>query len=65
MTPKEKANELFNKAHDFIYTSNTYFPLDNAAKNCAMMVVDEILMISSIDLNEDYWESVKTEIYLL
>lgn len=62
MIPKEKAKELYEKAYDFIYTSNAHFAEDDAAKNCAMMVVDEILMIVSIDFNEDYWENVKTEL---
>ena len=62
MTPKEKAKELHEKADDFIHTSNAHFAEDYAAKNCAMMVVDEMLMIVSIDFNEDYWEQVKKEL---
>lgn len=62
MTAKEKAKELYTKAEDFIYTSNAHFAEDDCEKNCAMMVVDEILMISSIDINEGYWEDVKKEL---
>jgi hypothetical protein len=58
MTPKEKAEELYNKMYDFSI-------FDESAKQCALIAVDEILKIcvDSLGLTDlDYWQDVKEEI---
>ena len=69
MTPKEKAIELVVKFKhtaysDYLTTDNEY----NNAKQCALIAVDEILNIKSVDKDYDlsnYWEEVKQEIEAL
>ena len=56
-TPKEKANELLDKMTMEIGKFN--------AKQCALIAVNEILSINSVDKDvelSDYWEEVKQEI---
>lgn len=56
-TAVEKAQELLDKMTMEIGEFN--------AKHCAMVCVDEILSINSVDKDEDlsnYWEEVKQEI---
>lgn len=63
MTPKEKAKELFTK-----FSANTVHY--DAAKQCALIAVNEILNLSKIaSLRRDYiymeleyWEEVKQQI---
>ena len=55
--PKEKANELLDKMTMEIGKFN--------AKQCALIAVNEILRINSVDKDlelSDYWEEVKQEI---
>jgi hypothetical protein len=65
MTPKEKAQELFDKIlNEIDKTCDDYF----TAKQCALIAVDEILKIcvDSLGLTElDYWQDVKQEIEAL
>ena len=65
MTPKEKAQELVDKFRNEI----TSFLGDNMkkinAKKCALIAVDEILNINSVDKDFSlsfYWLNVKDEI---
>ena len=65
MTPKEKAQELVDKFR----TEITSFLGDNMkkinAKKCALIAVDEILNINSVDKDFSlsfYWLDVKDEI---
>jgi hypothetical protein len=65
MTPKEKAEELVDKFRNEI----TSFLGDNMkkinAKQCALVAVDEILNINSVDKDFSlsfYWQDVKDEI---
>ena len=63
MTPKEKANELFDKYCFAIRTEETdsgYFTNVIYAKDCALIAVDEILNIGCIEV--PYWQEVKQEI---
>jgi len=75
MTPKEKANELVDKFYQrFPLTMDVItrkgdlsWEYDNweQAKQCALIAVDEILNIKSVDRDYDlstYWEEVKQEI---
>jgi hypothetical protein len=58
MTPKEKADELFNKYDNYPLTYEW-------KKQCALIAVDEILKITWVDkflITEDYWQEVKQEI---
>jgi hypothetical protein len=64
MTPKEKAEELVDKFHNYTY-SQTYEP----AKECAIIVANEFLDYDMMDMSEEYfekhiefWEQVKQEI---
>ena len=56
MTPKEKANELFNK----IYRLNHRDWYD-VAKQCAFIAIDE-LILNGTHLEMYYWQEVKREI---
>jgi len=66
MTPKEKAIELFDKM--FIEMSNfsiTDEVLEEVAKQCALIAVNEIINSTSwqyIANGLDYWQEVKQEI---
>jgi len=58
LTPKDKAEELYNKMYD-------YSLFEEEAKRCALIAVDEILNIKSVDKDYDlsnYWEEVKQEL---
>jgi hypothetical protein len=61
MTPKEKAQELFNKMYE-------YAIFDEAAKQCALIAVDEIIEAAEwyeFDYHYkkvEYWREVKQEI---
>jgi hypothetical protein len=75
MTPKEKAKELVDKFYQrFPLKMNVIttrgdlsweYDSWNEAKQCALIAVDEILNIKSVDRDYDlstYWEEVKQEI---
>jgi len=60
MTPKEKAQQLRDK----FYFETTITELEEA-KDCALIVVNEILNNDSIKFNQDfkeYWKKVKKEL---
>lgn len=71
MTPKEKAEELFDN-FDFIYSYDGLDIMDDEftkddRKKCALIAVDEIIFSHIIDGIIDYeieiyWDSVKQEI---
>lgn len=66
MTPKEKAEELFNKFHTEVLDRDGTSAMNGfEAKQCALIAVDEILEQSK-DSNfggfEMYWHAVKQEI---
>ena len=70
MTPKEKARELFDKIYE-------YAIFDEAAKQCALIAVDEIIDTLNYDIRDldvrgnilldliKFWREVKKEIELL
>ena len=65
MTPKEKAEELFNKFRTEILSFLGDKMKDKNAKRCALIAVDEILNINSVDKDfslSHYWLDVKDEI---
>jgi len=63
MTPKEKAEELFDK---FNNPDRTKYPYVHNAQQCALIAVDEILQLINRDLNYQnayaYYLEVKQEI---
>jgi len=58
MTAKEKATELVEK----MYNSALYVASKYAAKQCALIAVDEIFSNNTDISKHDYWIEVKTEI---
>ncbi len=68
MTPKEKADELFNKFRTEILSFLGDKMKDKNAKRCALIAVDEILFILEFNLDFKmeksikYWQDVKQEI---
>ena len=66
MTPKEKAEELFEK---FNNPDTTHYPYVHNAQQCALIAVDEILQALppfeyglEFVAKIDFWEEVKKEI---
>ena len=70
MTPKEKAEELVIKMYQPLPASkeaekgkeHLYYNQFNAAKQCALIAVDEILSAIGFSINDEYWKEVKQEI---
>ena len=65
MTPKEKAKELVEKYNDYLQQEMQCIVYVNQSKECALIAVDEILNINSVDKDydlSDFWEEVKQEI---
>jgi hypothetical protein len=70
MTPKEKANELFDKYCFAIRTEERgsgYFTNIIYAKDCALIAVDELIKgvesdWSFMEKRQEYWKEVKQEI---
>jgi hypothetical protein len=67
MTPKEKAEQLFNKYYkiqDSVYKFTTSHDM---AKQCALICVDEIIKalrkgLPEIGVGKGYWYNVREEI---
>ena len=68
MTPKEKAEELVHKFKKYSYypkTNNDMLfvnELNNNAKQCALIAVEQILEIIFSDYDWQYWYEVKQEL---
>jgi hypothetical protein len=69
MTPEEKAKELFNHYYNLIQRIGGYLEqeilVSILAKECALIAVDEIIDINSVDKDfslSHYWLDVKEEI---
>lgn len=69
MTPKEKAQEMYNQFLDAMpHPETTNAAVNSIAKKCALIAVDEIMKIGwnlpHYDNQEgyNYWYLVKTEI---
>jgi hypothetical protein len=68
-SPEEKAKEFFNQYHNLIQEiggdMGHEILVSILAKNCALIAVDEILNINSVDKDfslSHYWLDVKEEI---
>jgi hypothetical protein len=65
MTPKEKADEIFEKMLNKVYLLDK-MPWRDVSKKCTLIAVDEI--INSVDdehvsdIFNEYWDEVKQEI---
>jgi hypothetical protein len=62
ITPKEKAEELFEK---FNNPDTKYYPYVHNAQQCALIAVDEILdnnLWFNDEINNNYWFEVRQEI---
>jgi len=64
MTPKEKAQELFDKIHWAMpHPSTTNAETYIISKQCALIAVDEILsVVWYVPVDIEYWQEVKKEI---
>jgi hypothetical protein len=69
MTPKEKAEELFEKYFNIIDNSHPLTDINISAKQCASIAVDEIIEELAESADDEvkfmriiYWERVKREI---
>lgn len=62
MTPKEKAQELFDKYWTFIAYKIEGSVGRLVIKQCALIAVDEILGFLSYQSHIKYWQEVKQEI---
>jgi hypothetical protein len=58
MTPKEKADSIFQQMYKILWHTNSD-PIH--CKQCALIAVDEILEECVLE-RDWYWEQVKTEI---
>ena len=79
MTPKEKAEELYNKFYNTDFHGNSIKIRDLLTKECALIAVDEILnnrpirpsplpcasLDECIEQAAIYWKQVKQEIEIL
>ncbi len=70
MSPKEKAQELFDKYY-FAIKDHKYHYVTQTSKQCALIAVKEVLSVyKSLSEDDDilfpketeYWQQVKTEI---
>jgi hypothetical protein len=67
MTPKEKAEELFNNFYNHCFNAEAFFD-DNqkSTVECALFCVDEILKANHIWYEDSipykYWQEVKNEL---
>ena len=64
MTPKQKAEQLVDKYFNEIMSFLSDNMKKNNAKKCALIAVDEIIEVLSMDVNPlvNYWFQVKQEI---
>jgi hypothetical protein len=61
MTPKEKAEELYDKySYSLLFIGSELHRIKS--KECALITVDEMLNILFQHHEIDYWKEVKTEI---
>ena len=63
MTPKEKAEQLFQLYLPFVESLGNIEEIKNRCKKCALIAVDEILsVIWYVPVDVEYWQEVKQEI---
>jgi hypothetical protein len=62
MTPKEKAIELFNNYNELGKDFTKGVSMNEFAKECAFITVNELIKNSHSDKRTEYWENVKHKI---
>jgi hypothetical protein len=62
MTPKEKAKELVDKYNELGKDYTRGVSINEFAKQCALIAVDELIKNSHSDKRTEYWQQVKHEI---
>ena len=67
LTPKEKAEELFEKYNDYLQQEMQCIVYVNQSKQCALIAVDEIISIKLLWFQKDteyldFWQEVKEEL---
>ena len=63
MTPKEKAEQLFQLYLPFVESLGNIEEIKNRCKQCALIAVDEILsVVWYVPVDVEYWQEVKQEI---
>jgi hypothetical protein len=63
MTPKEKAEELFEKYATYVVMwAGDINTTHQNCKQCALIAVNEILEIIDSNYDYEYWDKVKSEI---
>jgi hypothetical protein len=65
MNAKEKAKEIYCKYADALNIRDLQTTANPFVKQCALIVVDEILNVLFQHHEIDYWQEVKKEIELL
>lgn len=61
MNPGEKAKELVDKYIPLVEAFTEIGRLENA-KKCALIAVDEMIWLSNLYSESDYWQEVKQQI---
>lgn len=64
MTPKEKAQELFDKHFEFVEALSSSNQIDNA-KQCALITVNELIFEAADEDDIKWFEEVKAEIKII
>ena len=67
LTPKEKAEELFEKYNEYLQQEMQCIVYVNQSKQCALIAVDEIISIKLLWFQKDtehldFWKEVKEEL---
>lgn len=62
MTPKEKAEELFQRVLPFVQSSEYIEQIKYKCKQCALIAVDEIILYAQLEAAEKWWKEVKKEL---
>jgi hypothetical protein len=65
MTPEEKAKELFDKFHQYLWNDREgYMPDDIGTKNIVNKVINEIqLQADDWGISSNYWIDVRIALY--
>jgi hypothetical protein len=62
MIPKERAIELVNNYNELTKDYTRGVSINEFAKECALIAVDELIKNSHSDKRTEYWQEVKHEI---
>ena len=62
MKPEEKAKELTERFLKITYWEKAPKQAKARAKQCALICVDELIKNNLHNMEEEYWQQVKTEI---